>query len=126
MAEDLPLSNSRSRYVYLLAAASSVLGLALMMLALLYFQLPRVLGIGLSLVVPFLLGGLLGLWRPGSSRLLGLCVSGAFFAYFGVVFVALLYNSERDWLVAFLAFGTLASGWLGALAGGRAALASGR
>ena len=126
MAEDLPVSNSRSRYVYLLAAASSVLGLALMMLALLYFQLPRVLGIGLSLVVPFLLGGLLGLWRPGPSRLLGLCVSAAFFAYFGVVFVALLYNSETDWLVAFLAVGTLASGWFGALAGGRAALASGR
>ena len=90
-----------------------------MMLALLYFQLPRMLGVGLSLVVPFLLGGLFGLWRPGPSRLLGLCVSAAFSAYFGGVFIALLYNSERDWLVAFLAIGTLASGWLGARASGR-------
>ncbi len=120
------MSDSRSRYVYLLAVASSVLGLGLMMLALLYFQLPRTLGIGLSLVVPFLLGGLFGLWRPGPSVLLGLCASAAFFVYFGIVFIALLYNAERDWLVAFLTVGTFASGWLGALAGGRAALASRR
>jgi hypothetical protein len=108
------------------AVAVSVLGLALMMLALLYFQLPRVLGVGLSLLIPFLLGSLFGFWRAGASILLGLAVSSAFCFYFGVVFIALLYNAEKDWLVAFLAVGTLATGWLGALAGGHAAQASGR
>ena len=111
----------RPRYTYLLAVAGSAAGLAAMMLALLYFQLPRTVGVVLSLAVPFVLGAAFGAWRPGPGRLLALCVSSAFVFYFGAVFAALTYNSDRDWLVAFLTAGTLAAGWLGVLAGGRAA-----
>ena len=112
------MSVSRTSTICLIALAYSALGLALMMLVLLYFELPRELGIGLSLVIPFVLGGLIALWRPVPARLAGPCAGGAFCAYFAGVFIALLYNSEKEWLPAVLAVSTIAASWLGSLVAG--------
>jgi hypothetical protein len=120
------MTDSPSKLAYLVAVVCSGAALALIMVGLLRWELPRLQGFILPLAGSWLLGGVFGFLYPGSTWRWGLCVSTAFWAYFGLVFVALLFTSERDWLLPFVAATTFVCGWLGAMTGNRLARAAGR
>jgi hypothetical protein len=115
------------KYAYVLALGSSALTFCLIMVTLLRSEIPRAQGLVTPLIGAALLGGVFGfVWPSGRPWLWGVLVSSVFWAYFGIVFVALLSTAEPDWMTLVIATSTFGVGWLGAWTGRSAALALGR
>ena len=115
------------KYAYALALVCSGAAFSVIMVSLLRFGIPKTQG----LFTPLLGAGLLGLafgfiWPRGRPWLWGVWVSSAFWAYFGVVFVALLSIGEPEGVTLAVAGAAVAAGGLGAAMGLRGAQVLGR
>jgi hypothetical protein len=107
-----------------LAIACSAFAFCLIMVTLLRLGIPRSQGLFTPLVGAGLLGIVFGfIWPAGRLWVWGALVSCVFWAYFGVVFVALLSIGEPDWMTLVVGGSALGLGWLGAWAGRSAAFA---
>jgi len=105
-----------SKYIDVLAFACSTILLALVMVVLLRWQIPRAHGLLLPLAACLLLGGAFGFFRHVNPWALGLWASSAFWIYFAVVFLSLALHRETEWLPFFEGAAAIGSGVFGALA----------